>query len=182
MHPGPKTAKLLDYATIIGRWFLGLLFIQMGLSKVLHPVEFLKLLREYDLVSDPLLLNSIAGALPWFEVFCGLLLLLGLAVRGTSVLLVSMLVPFTVVVIRRALNIATIKGLALCAVKFDCGCGNGEVYICSKVLDNSALVLLSLWLIIGYGRQLSLRYSLISQAEPHPQSTPTPGQFRSIER
>jgi len=174
MRPGQKTAMLLDYATIIGRWFLGALFIQMGLSKALHPVEFLKLVREYDMVSNPLLLNSIAGALPWFEVFCGILLLLGVAVRGTSILLVGMLIPFTVVVIRRALGIATAKGLALCAVKFDCGCGNGEVFICSKVLENSALVLLSLWLIIGYGRQISLRYSFFSQAETSPQTTPIP--------
>lgn len=174
MQHGQKTKLFLDYATVIGRWFLGLLFIQMGLSKALDPVDFLKLVREYDMVASSLLLNSIAGALPWFEVFCGLLLLLGVAVRGTSILLIGMLVPFTLVVIQRALNIAAAKGLAFCAVKFDCGCGNGEVYICSKVLENSALLLLSLWLILGYGRQLSLRYSLFRQAQSCPQPTSNP--------
>jgi uncharacterized membrane protein YphA (DoxX/SURF4 family) len=165
----------LNYATILGRWFLGLLFIQMGLSKALHPVEFLKLLREYNMVSSPLLLNSIAGALPWFEVFCGVLLVLGVAVRGTVVLLISMLVPFTLVVIRRAMSIAATKGVAFCAVKFDCGCGNGEVLICSKVAENSGLIMLSLWLLAGYGRQLSLRYGLLRKGESPPQTGPTPG-------
>jgi uncharacterized membrane protein YphA (DoxX/SURF4 family) len=174
MRSTQRTTLFLDYATLIGRWFLGLLFIQMGLSKALHPVEFLKLAREYDIVTSPLLLNSIVGTLPWFEVFCGILLLLGVAVRGTAVLLISMLVPFTVVVIQRALSIATAKGLAFCAVKFDCGCGSGEVYICSKVLENSALMLLSFWLILGYGRQLSLRYCLFRKPKTLPQATPSP--------
>jgi uncharacterized membrane protein YphA (DoxX/SURF4 family) len=164
----------LNYATLVGRWCLGLLFIQMGLNKALHPVDFLKLVREYDMVSNPLLLNSIAGALPWFEVFCGVLLVIGVAVRGTAVLLISMLVPFTLVVIRRALSLAATKGIAFCAVKFDCGCGNGEVYICGKVLENSGLILLSLWLLAGYGRQLCLRYGPLRKQEAPPQITAKP--------
>jgi len=40
---------------------------------------------------------------PWFEVFCGLLLLTGVAVRGTALTLLLMLVPFTLLVFRRAL-------------------------------------------------------------------------------
>ena len=173
MHPGQKTTVFLNYATLIGRWCLGLLFIQMGLNKALHPVEFLKLVREYDMVSSPLLLNSISGALPWFVVFCGSLLVLGVAVRGTAVLLIGMLVPFTLVVIRRALSIAATKGVAFCAVKFDCGCGNGEVYICGKVLENSGLILLSLWLLAGYGRQFCLRYSPFRKPEATSRITPS---------
>jgi len=146
----------------------------MGLSKALHPVEFLKLVREYDMVSGPLLLNSIAGALPWFEVYCGILLVLGVAVRGTGVVVISMLVPFTLVVIRRAMSIATTKGIAFCAVKFDCGCGNGEVLICGKVLENSGLILLSLWLLAGYGKQLCVRYNLFRKQEASPQTDPNP--------
>ena len=61
------------------------------------------MVRQYDLVQSSLLLNSIAAALPWFEIFCGLLLLAGVAVRGTAVMLIVMLVPFTVLVFRRAL-------------------------------------------------------------------------------
>ena len=76
---------------VLTRWLLGILFLYMGLNKALHPVEFLKLVRQYELVQDPLLLNSIAAALPWFEVFCGLLLVAGVGVRGSALMLVLML-------------------------------------------------------------------------------------------
>jgi hypothetical protein len=113
------------------------------------------------MVSNPWLLNSIAGALPWFEAFCGLLLLGGVAVRGTAVMLVVMLVPFTLLVLKRALAIAGAKGLPFCLVKFDCGCGAGEVFICNKLLENSLLIFVACALAAGWGRRLALRFSLV---------------------
>jgi hypothetical protein len=47
-----------------------------------------------------------------------------------------------------------------CAVKFDCGCGLGEVWICSKLAENCALIFLSGWLLTGRGRQFSARFSM----------------------
>src|SRR5580765_1166807 len=94
-----------EWAGVMARWLLGTLFLLMGLNKALHPVDFLKILREYDFVTSHVLLNLIAAALPWFEVVCGLLLLGGVAVRGSALLLIGMLVPFTIVVLSRALAI-----------------------------------------------------------------------------
>ncbi len=153
-------SALTEGAAILARWLLGGMFIYMGLNKALDPVGFLKLVRQYDIVATPLLLNSIAAALPWFEVFCGVLLAAGVAVRGTAVMLVTMLVPFTIVVLKRALEIQAAAGIPFCAVKFDCGCGTGEVYICNKLVENSLMILLSLWLASGHGWKLALRYSL----------------------
>ena len=150
----------LDYLAILARWVVGVLFIYMGLKKALHPADFLTLIRQYDMVSTPFLLNTIAATLPWFETFCGVLLLTGIAVRGTAVMLIVMLIPFTLLVLKRALAIASAKSLAFCMVKFDCGCGAGEVFICNKLLENGILVLLSFWLIAGAGRKFSLRYDL----------------------
>ena len=95
---------LADGFALAARWGLGALFIYMGLHKALHPVDFLKLVRQYELTETPLLLNLVAAGLPWFEIYCGVLLLLGVAVRGTAVVLVGMLVPFTVVVLRYAFD------------------------------------------------------------------------------
>jgi putative oxidoreductase len=150
----------LEYLGVAGRWLLGGLFVYTGLTKALHPELFLKLLRQYDLTNHSLLLNSIAAGLPWFEVFCGLLLIVGVAVRGTALLLLLMLVPFTIVVLKRALAISTLQHVALCAVRFDCGCGGGEVLICRKVVENVVLMLLSCWLLAGFGRHLAARFSL----------------------
>jgi uncharacterized membrane protein YphA (DoxX/SURF4 family) len=151
-------------AAVLARWWLGGVFIFMGLHKALpHPEAFLKLVRQYDLVTTPFLLNSIGAALPWFEVFCGLLLLAGIAVRGAALNIVVMLVPFTLMVLKRALVIAAASGIPFCAVKFDCGCGAGKVFICHKLVENTVLLLLSVWLLTGRGRPLSLRFSLFRE-------------------
>jgi len=109
-------------------------------------------------------LNSIAAALPWFEIFCGLLLLTGVAVRGAALTLMLMLVPLTVLVFHRALAIQSALAIPFCMVKFDCGCGTGVVFICHKLLENFLLIMMSGWLLAGYGRQFSLRFDLI---KPH---------------
>jgi uncharacterized membrane protein YphA (DoxX/SURF4 family) len=98
-----QTGTAIDFATVAARWLLGANFVYLGLAKGLDPVSFLKLVRQYDMVQSPWLLNSIAGALPWFEVFCGLFLLAGVAVRGTALTLTGVLIPFTAVVWHRAL-------------------------------------------------------------------------------
>jgi putative oxidoreductase len=154
------TGKTIDFATVASRWLLGLLFVYTGLLKGLDPVAFLKLVRQYDLVRTPFLLNSVAATLPWFEVFCGLLLLAGIAVRGTALTLTCVLIPFTAVVWHRALILQGARAIPFCAVKFDCGCGTGEVFICHKLLENAGLIFLALWLLAGRGRLLALRYSV----------------------
>lgn len=136
-------------ALVLARWLLGLLFLYMGLQKALHPVDFLKLLRQYDMVEFRLLLNLIAATLPWFEAFCGLLLIVGVAVRGTAVILVVMLIPFTAMIAIRALAIHAAGGMPFCAIKFDCGCGGGEVLICGKLIHNTLLTLLAAALACG---------------------------------
>jgi uncharacterized membrane protein YphA (DoxX/SURF4 family) len=154
----------MDACAVLARWLLGAVFLYMGLSKALHPVDFLKLLRQYDLTQSSLLLNSMAAALPWFEVFCGLLLLAGIAVRGTTLTLMVMLVPFTGLVLHRALAVQSALAISFCAVKFDCGCGNGAEFICRKLLENFLLILLAAWLLAGHGRRLSLRFDLIKSS------------------
>ncbi len=152
---------LLDAGGLAARIIVGAGFLYLGGNKALHPVEFLKLVRQYDLVQNHVLLDFIAAVLPWFEVFCGLLLLVGVAVRGTALVCVGMLAPFTWMVFRRALALKAAGGIPFCAVKFDCGCGSGEEYICGKLLQNGVLILLALWLVAGQGRKLALRYGLM---------------------
>jgi len=151
---------------VLLRWIMGALMVYLGLSKALQPVQFLKLIREYDLVADPLLLNSLAGLLPWLEAFLGLLLISGVAVRGSAFVLVMMLVPFTAAVLRRALAIHTTLGIPFCAVRFDCGCGLGEVWICQKLAENALLVAVSVGLLAGAGRRLCARYRLLGRESP----------------
>ena len=153
-------------ALVLARWILGALFLYMGLSKALHPVDFLKLIRQYDLVQSHGLLNLVAATLPWFEALCGLLLLAGVAVRGAALVLVAMLVPFTVIVARRALALHAAGTIPFCAIKFDCGCGAGEVFICHKLAENTLLTLFAAALIFSRHGRLCLRHSLLGQKAP----------------
>ena len=150
-----------DVAALAARWILGGVFVYMGLTKALNPVDFLKLLRQYEMIESHFLLNLIAAALPWFEVLCGLFLLAGIAVRGSALLLLGMLIPFTLVVLKRALAIHAAKAIPFCAISFDCGCGGGAVVICHKLLENSLLILLSLLLLTVRANRSSLRYDLL---------------------
>ena len=156
---GPGQFRAAEILVVFVRWVVGGLFLYMGLNKALHPVEFLKLVRQYDLLHHHLLLNFAASTLPWFEIFCGLLLLLGVAVRGAAVMLVAMLIPFTTVVFLRALEIHETSHQAFCAIKFDCGCGAGEVLICRKLAENTLLTAASVALVFQRGQRLCLRPS-----------------------
>src|SRR6266516_842050 len=149
-----------DVAALAARWILGGVFVYLGLSKALHPVDFLKILRQYEMVENHFLLNLIAAGLPWFEVFCGLLLVCGIAVRGAALLSLAMLVPFTWIVLQRALAIRETKAIPLCVVRFDCGCGGGELIICHKLLENGLLMVASGLLVAGRDRRWCLRHDL----------------------
>ena len=138
--------RALAAAALLARWVLGGYFIWMGWHKAMDPVGFLNLVRAYDLVETPLLLNLIAAGLPWFEIFCGLLLIVGVVPRGAALLILAMLVPFTLAILRRALHLHETGTLPFCLIKFDCGCGSGEVLVCHKLSENICWILLSAWL------------------------------------
>jgi uncharacterized membrane protein YphA (DoxX/SURF4 family) len=152
-----KPNKFPELIFTLIRLLLGAHFIWMGWVKAMDPVSFLKLVRQYEVVHNSILLNTIAGALPWFEIVCGALLVLGVAQRGTAVLLLGMLVPFSGLVLNRGLELSVLKHVPLCAISFDCGCGSGEVFVCRKLAENGLLILFSIVLLTGRGSQWSLR-------------------------
>ena len=143
----PTRTNWRDLLLTVARWAIGASFIYMGLVKAMHPADFLKLVRQYHLAENPLLLNLIAGGLPWFEVFCGLLLVAGVAVRGTALVVAGLLVPFTIVIFNRALDIQSGSDLPFCAIKFNCGCGSGEANVCAKLLANTIMTITALVLV-----------------------------------
>ena len=136
----------------LARWILGAVFVYLGLIKALHPVDFLKVVRQYGVFEHHIALNLVAAVLPWFEVFCGVLLLCGLAVRGSALALLAVLIPFTGMIFRRAWLLHDELAIPLCAVRFDCGCGTGEVLICGKLFENALLILLGAVVLVRHRR------------------------------
>lgn len=134
---------VMEWLSVLARFILGLVFVLLGYLKAGDPVSFLKVLREYALFPEgtPLILNVVAATLPWIEIFCGLLLLLGVAIRGSSLLLFLLLLSFTVAIVWRAMGVQDAEGIAFCDVAFDCGCGSGVERVCRKVPENLGLLL-----------------------------------------
>lgn len=147
-HQTSNRLRVMRVISLLVRCVLGVVLVYMGLTKAFAPEDFLKIIRQYDLVQNHVLLNAVAAVLPWFEVFCGGLLLVGIAIRGTAIILMLLLGAFTWMVIRQALIIMSLKSIPFCAVKFNCGCGTGEMLICGKIAENLCLVALAVWLIV----------------------------------
>jgi putative oxidoreductase len=140
----------------LARIMLGAVFLWLGTAKAIDPVGFLKLVRQFDLLRAPLALNAVAAILPWFEIFCGALLVLGIKPRATALVQLILLAAFTTVVALRAVALYRSGAGPFCALRFDCGCGNGEVLICLKLLENGALALLAALVASVRGHKLSL--------------------------
>jgi uncharacterized membrane protein YphA (DoxX/SURF4 family) len=142
----------------IARLVLAGMFIYMGLSKTLDPIDFLKAIRVYHVLPEtpPYFLNLTAVILPVLEVMCGLALLLGVAVRGAGLTLFGMLLVFTAALVSQSLDIHAAQPIAYCDIRFDCGCGAGEVYICSKLAENAGLTLLALVATLSRSRRFCL--------------------------
>jgi uncharacterized membrane protein YphA (DoxX/SURF4 family) len=149
LDPRPRpwsTGRLIHHG---GRILLGAFLIQMGLVKALDPADFLKLLREYHLLASPWPLNAIAALLPWFEIFCGLLLVVGIVVRGAALIVTTLFLAFSLAILHRALELQATLDLPFCAIRFDCGCGAGEILVCAKLLENLTWFALASWLVIS---------------------------------
>ncbi|TAH39967.1 MAG: DoxX family membrane protein [Planctomycetota bacterium] len=146
----------VDFGLLAVRLYLGLHLIWYALVKIGEPADFLKALREYDILprTAPWLMNGLAVVLPWIELLGGAALLLGVLRRGVPLVLLLMLATFTAAVAWRARELQQIEGLAgYCEVAFDCGCGAGVVAVCGKLLENGLLVALcALLLATGPGR------------------------------
>jgi len=158
--------RWIDHAGLLlaARLLLGGTLLTMGFAKVGDPVTFLKLIREYGMVPEdwPMLLNGMAVTLPWVEVLCGALLVLGVALRGAAATSVLMLAVFTVAIAWRAVGLfGDGTEATFCAIHFDCGCGSGDVYICPKLAQNAGLLLLGVIALVSRSKRLCLRRDLL---------------------
>jgi uncharacterized membrane protein YphA (DoxX/SURF4 family) len=142
---------------VLARLFLGAAFLYLGVVKASDPVDFLKQIHAYGILHEPLLINLTAVTLPWIEILCGGLLILGVALRGAALVTLILLLVFTSAVAHRGVALAEAENSPLCVIKFDCGCGSGEVFVCHKIAENSVLIGLSLLPLIWPQQRLRLR-------------------------
>lgn len=108
----------LALRTLLGPWLawlfrvaLGVVFVVASLDKVAHPDRFAVAIANYHLVPQSAI-NLVAITLPWVELLCGALLVLGLWHRAGLLLVLAMLGVFIT-----AIGIALHQGLDI-----SCGC------------------------------------------------------------
>ena len=107
----PAFHGLSQILLIIIRLFIGVTFLWAGLAKIPEPGLFAQTIRAYNVLSQPLI-NPFAISVPWIEVFAGTFLILGLWVRSSAIVCLTLLMSFTM-----ALGINVYRGVDL-----SCGC------------------------------------------------------------
>lgn len=153
----------------VARLVVGLVFVIQGWAKANEPtdaVNFAKMIRQYELLPEGAyyVLNASAVCLPWIEIVAGALLILGVMVRGSALTLLVLLTVFTAAIVNRAFEIHGAEQIPWCDIKFDCGCGTGEQFICSKIPQNVGLWLLSLIALCSRSRRFCLERERLTDA------------------
>jgi uncharacterized membrane protein YphA (DoxX/SURF4 family) len=117
------------------RFVVGVVFIWSGIIKIVDPLLFAQDVANYRVFPQSLSL-LIALGLPWIEVLCGLLLVLGIWVRAASLLLSGLLLAFLILIVT-----TIVRGIDVA-----CGCfGSLSHTVDYKLLLlDSALLFLSL--------------------------------------
>ena len=144
---------------LLARLGVGGMFAYMAIMKIVDPIEFLKQIREYNILpaDPPVFLTLTAATLPWLELLCAVALLLGVAPRGAALVINGMLLFFTPMLIWRAQGmVAAGEVQSFCDACFDCGCGTGVVCICRKVAENAALQIGALIVLFSRSRRFCL--------------------------
>jgi uncharacterized membrane protein YphA (DoxX/SURF4 family) len=101
----------LGLAATVVRVLLGGLFIYASVSKILDPAGFSRTVFYYQLLPTSAV-NLVAIILPWIELLVGVLLVIGIQVRGAAFVAAGSLIVFTAAMIS-----ALVRGLNI-----DCGC------------------------------------------------------------
>ena len=119
---------------VVARVLLGCVFIYASLDKIRHPEFFAEAVYNYQLAPE-MAVNLVAIWLPWLEFLCGVLLVLGLWVRGSILILSGLLLVFL-----SAIGINLARGLDI-----HCGCfttqGSHSMNIFTLFRDLSILFL-----------------------------------------
>ena len=131
---------------LLARIILGCVFIYASLDKISHPDLFAEAVYNYQLLPDEAI-NLVAIWLPWLELASGVLLLLGVWVRGSILVLSCLMAVFL-----SALAINLARGLDIYCGCFTVG-GTDPLTIFTLLRDSLfflvAVYLFWLWNICG---------------------------------
>jgi len=95
------------------RVFLGIIFIYASIDKIIDPLKFSDAIDNYHIT--PVQMNNLAAlVVPWIELVAGVFLISGIYVRGSSTIIILLLIWFIFI-----LTQALVRG-----INVNCGCFN----------------------------------------------------------
>ncbi len=94
---------------------VGVLFVAASLHKIASPLEFAWIVHNYKILPG-VLVNPTAIVMPWVEISCGPLLILGRLRQASAALILGLIGIFVL-----AIGFNLVRGL-----DFDCGCFGAE--------------------------------------------------------
>ncbi|GAB6059177.1 MauE/DoxX family redox-associated membrane protein [Desulfonatronum parangueonense] len=100
-----------EYVALALRVYIGGLFIYASMYKINYPAEFAENIASYQL-APYWSVNFLAVFMPWLELVCGVLLVVGFRAKSAVTIIGGMLVMFTV-----AVTINLLRGSPI-----SCGC------------------------------------------------------------
>jgi uncharacterized membrane protein YphA (DoxX/SURF4 family) len=87
-----------EYLAFVLRVYIGSIFIYASMNKITDPAVFAENIALYRIM--PYWgLNLTALILPWLELLCGILLIIGVRTRATALILAGLLFMFTLFVV-----------------------------------------------------------------------------------
>jgi uncharacterized membrane protein YphA (DoxX/SURF4 family) len=134
------------------RLILGITFVYASIHKIAYPDQLAHIIYGYRIL-PPEVINLQAIFMPWVELLAGMALILGLKIRGASVLISAMLLVFIL-----AIGFNLFRGL-----QFDCGCfsfrGGKSTPPGELLVRDVVLFALGLWLF--FSPRSSRRWTLL---------------------
>ncbi len=142
--------KLLtnQYFVFLIRLALGIVFIYAAVSKIEHPDQFARIIYNYHILPGGVI-NLFALFLPWAEILCGFMLIVGFWHKSASVVLGGMTVVFII-----ALTVALLRG-----VNIECGCFSTTSRAKGPVID---LIVRDSIMLVGFALILAARKAFLA--------------------
>ena len=152
-----------DWFGLVARLATGGVWIAAGALKLPHPADSVRAVRAYDLLPEAIV-PTVGHLLPVVEIVIGLCLVLGVLVRGASVVSALLFLAFII-----GISSAWARGLSI-----ECGCfgGGGEIPDASaaypgEIARDVGLLALSLWLVVRPASRLALD-NVLFRTTPEP--------------
>lgn len=137
---------------MIIRVILGLLFLYAGAGKIADPFAFAVDIYNYKLFPEPII-GFIAVFIPWLEAVAGACLILGVNIRGASLIISALLFSFIILI-----GVSAIRGLDV-----ECGCFSGiERSVGFLAIGEDIVMLAGALFILTFDRMRLLPYQLVS--------------------